>query len=275
MMDYFYLFLAGLGGGFMAGLLGIGGGIFYLLVLPFALTRIGVNDQEIVQYVIANSLFGTLFAALSGSLTQMRNGTFYLRPVLWVSLGAITISLLTINFFVNTPFYSKQVFNIVVIALLVFILWRTLRKSAIAKGKKGGDKGKTPSPRWFMGAGGSGGLVAALSGLGGGAIVVPFLTLILGMDIKKAKSISLGMIFFTSLMITCFNMTEVPRFNVDYYNMGYIVFPIVLPLGMGVVISSPLGVKAAAKMSSRLITILFSIFIFVVILKKAFELIPG
>ncbi|HAA12918.1 MAG TPA: hypothetical protein DCE41_14985 [Cytophagales bacterium] len=273
-MDVLYLILAGLAGGFMAGLLGIGGGIFYLLVLPFALARVGVNDQEMVQYVIANSLFGTLFAALSGSLTQMRNKTFYLKPVLWVSLGAITVSLLTINFFVNTPLYSKQIFNIVVIFLLVFILWRSLRKSAVVGlGNKEGEKPHKPG--WFVGAGGTGGLVAALSGLGGGAIVVPFLTLILGMDIKKAKSISLGMIFFTSLMITCFNMTETPRFDVDYNNLGYIVFPIVIPLGIGVVISSPLGVKAATKMSSRLITLLFSLFIFVVILKKAFELIPG
>lgn len=271
-MDILILVLAGLAGGFMAGLLGIGGGIFYLLVLPYALTAVGVPEAEMVQFTIANSIFGTLFAALSGSITQIRHRTFFLRQVLWVSTGAITLSLLTLHFFVNTPLYSKPIFNTVVIILLVFILWRTLSRSL----QKSPDQGATAevpgTPPLLIGAGGSGGLVAALSGLGGGAIVVPYLTLLLRMDVKKAKSISLGMIFFTSLLMTLFNMTEDPQTTPDAFHLGYIVFPIVVPLGIGVIIASPLGVKAGVRMSSRLITLLFSAFLLVVILKKAYEL---
>ena len=38
-MDQFLLFLAGLAGGFIAGLLGIGGGMVFIIVLPFALLQ--------------------------------------------------------------------------------------------------------------------------------------------------------------------------------------------------------------------------------------------
>lgn len=272
MIDITLLFLAGLAGGLIAGLLGVGGGIFYLLVLPLALSHVGVPESEMVQYTIANSLLGTTFAALSGSLAQIKHKNFFLKPVLWVSVGAIIISTLTLYLFVNTPMYSKEVFNIVVIFLLTFILWRTLRKSAL-KAASGPQEERPATPSWLLGAGGSGGLIAALSGLGGGSIVVPFLNLILKMDIKKAKSISLGMIFFTGLWVTLYNMAEVPAMPFSHGNMGYIVFPVVVPLGLGVIIASPFGVKLSHRLSSRTISILFATFIFVVILKKAIELI--
>jgi uncharacterized membrane protein YfcA len=67
-LDYFFLCLIGLIGGFLAGLIGIGGGVLYILILPYLLIELNYPAAEIVQFTIANSLVGTMFAALSGTL---------------------------------------------------------------------------------------------------------------------------------------------------------------------------------------------------------------
>jgi len=121
-----YLILAGLAGGFIAGLLGVGGGVFYILILPYALASLQVPQQELTQYIIANSLFGAFAAALSGSITLLRYKQIYPKETLLVSLGAGIASLLMLQFVVNTPWYTEKVFLAVVVVLLLFILIRTI-----------------------------------------------------------------------------------------------------------------------------------------------------
>ena len=117
----------------------------------------------------------------------------------------------------------------------------------------------------------SGGL-SSLSGLGGGALLVPILNAALKMDIKKAKSISLVMIVFTSLSMTIVNLTADPT-GIYSYSLGYIVFPIAVPLAGGVIIASPVGVRVGQKVRPGVIKIIFVLFLLVVIVDKIMELI--
>lgn len=88
---YTELILAGLGGGFLAGFLGIGGGIIYILVLPTVLLHVGVPESELAQYVIANSIFGTTVAAFAGSISLLRTKDFYWKEVTLVGMSAVFI----------------------------------------------------------------------------------------------------------------------------------------------------------------------------------------
>jgi uncharacterized membrane protein YfcA len=116
-----------------------------------------------------------------------------------------------------------------------------------------------------------GGAIAATSGLGGGAIIVPLLNVGLKMNIKKAKSISLGVIFLTSMAITVYNLLSNPDQLVGP-GMGYILFPLAIPIAIGVFISTPLGVRMLRRSPAFLISYIFALFIGVVIIKKAFEI---
>jgi uncharacterized membrane protein YfcA len=82
----------------------------------------------------------------------------------------------------------------------------------------------------------------------------------------------LGMILITSLSMTIYNLLETTLFPYEIFRSGYIVYGIVIPLSLGVVISSPLGVYISDKLSSRIITYIFSAFVGIVIIKKIFEL---
>lgn len=266
-MLYVLLFIMGMAGGFLAGLIGIGGGVMYVFVLPYLLNHLGYPPDEMVQLTIANSIFGTFFAALSGNLALLRKKEVYWKQVLPIALAGSVVSLSLLYFFVNTPSYQKTEFNVVVIFLMLFIIWKTLSQVKITRTKD--DEKKTGfGGNTLVGAGA--GAVAALSGLGGGTIIIPVLNTGFHMTMQKAKSISLGVILITSFVLTIMNLGAGKDFGAE--TTGYIVWPLALTLSLGVVLASPFGVMVARKMSGKSISYIFVAFVAVVIVDKLIQL---
>jgi uncharacterized protein len=266
--EFLYLFTAGILGGFIAGLIGIGGGVVYIFIIPVALRYMGVYDGEIAQYTIANSIFAILFASGSANYVLIRLKVFYKKEVIFISLLAILSSILALHFVVNTSWYSVKVFNSIIVLLLMYMLYTTLWSAnkvfvfpliSIKKWKLS----------WL---GMVSGLIAALSGLGGGIVIIPILNSLLKIDIRKASSISSGVIMLTALTMTIFNLFEEPLYKVSNYQVGYIIFPISLTLSLGVVLASPFGVKISRKLPSSTISYIYAVFLIIVILKKIIEL---
>ncbi|WKV12653.1 sulfite exporter TauE/SafE family protein [Marivirga harenae] len=267
---YFLLFLAGLIGGLISGLLGVGGGIIYILILPIAFQFIGIPNQEIAQFTIANSLFGTFFAGLFATYNHYKHGEFYPKQIIIISISSITAGLLSLYFIVNTPFYSVEVFNVVVIVLLGLMLFSTLSN---AKKQVDFQETSVRVKRLLSLTGLSAGLTASLTGLGGGIIIIPFLNQGFKMGVKKAKAISLGVITITSLSMVVFNLFQQPMQAVAVNHTGYILFQVTGPLIVGTLITARIGVKLSRKMKASAVSYLFSAFIVLVIVKKLLELI--
>lgn len=80
--EIFQLLAIGLAAGFLAGLLGIGGGV----VLVPAMVLILAFDQHVAQ---GTSLVVMIPAALTGSYTHHRNGRLVLRDAAWLGAGGI------------------------------------------------------------------------------------------------------------------------------------------------------------------------------------------
>lgn len=266
---YFILFLAGLLGGLLSGLLGVGGGLVYILILPIAFLYIGIPEQEVAQYTIANSLLGTFFAASFATFNHIRNREFYPRAIAIISISSIVAGVLVLNFIVNTPFYSKEVFNVVVILIMMLMLLSTLRNAQ--KQKLFVERVKFVK-RFFSFTGLSAGSVAALTGLGGGIIIIPFLSEGLKMEIRKAKTISLGVIAITSLSMVIFNLFQAPMLPISMPHTGYIIFQVSIPIVLGTLISATFGVKLSRKIPVSTISYLFAAFVLIVIFKKLIEL---
>ena len=239
----------------------------FIIVLPFALLEIGVPESEIVQYTIANSLFGTFFASLSGNITHVRTKTFFLREVLYIGISGAVVSVLFLRYVVNTPYYSKPIFNAFLVVFLTFLL---VRSYFIAEKK--GAQGKTKRNPLIL-SGSLAGAVSALSGLGGGTVVIPMLNNFFRFDVKKAKSISIGMILISTGANVIYNMMATPMYDIQYYNYGYIVMPIAISLSLGVMLAAPVGVLTSLKMSSKNLRLVFAIFVAMIIVDKSIELI--
>lgn len=264
MIDLIWLILAGIGGGILAGLLGIGGGIIYVLVLPYALTKAEVSSELLAQFTIANSIFGVLFASLASNILNIRNHDFYPRESLWVGLPGAFFSILVLATIVSSSWYSISFFYVLLILFLLFMLVSLYVQDKETQKK---DLSKNREARLGF-AGIIGGSLASLTGLGGGAAVVPILTTQLHLDIKMARSISLAMIFITSLTLTAFNLFTFPGISRLPYQSGFIYFPVAIPLTIGVLIGSPIGNRMGRFFSSATIKVLFSILIIVVIIEK-------
>lgn len=263
------LFLSGLLGGFSAGLIGIGGGTIYIFAIPIVLDFLGIPPDNFAAYIVANSLFAMFFASFSGNVVLIKNKQFYTKQVLLISIPAILCALIALIYYVNTPNYSRNIFNFIVIPIMVFMLVKTLVNT---NSKNPLDKKDVSSPYKMVSIGTLGGTLSSLTGLGGGVIMIPLMTNLLKMDIKKAGAISLGVIGFSTLSMSVFNLfTNAPEVTIPY-SMGYILFPVVLPMTAGVIIGSPLGVKAKERLSSKSISYIYALFLLIVIVKKITEI---
>lgn len=265
-MEFFFLVLAGILGGFIAGLVGIGTGIIMLAIIPLVLPQYGVKPDDAVTYTVANTIFATMCSALVNIATVLRQGNMPWKKSIIVGVSATIMAIIVFETFVKSDYYSKTLFNTIVIIMLLVIIYRTIKKLRIERHKpeKGG------SLRLSI-AGGSAGILAALTGLGGGAILMPLLNLWLRMDIIKARNISFVTIFAIATVLSVINLfgnTPDPTVNAQ----GLIIYDLILPLSIGVIIGSPLGVISGNRIKPRTISILFLLLTSLVLMRKLLEL---
>ncbi len=269
MVFYSLLILAGLIGGFLAGFTGVGTGFIMIVVIPFALKEMGFPDEEIVRFTIANTIFATMCSSLVNNIGLIINRNFYLKETLLISVASALSSSFLLLMIVMKPGYTTAKYNVIIIVLLAYIIFRTINKL-----RKSFPKKEKISNFKLVISGLGGGAVAALTGLGGGSIIIPILNLWMRIDIKKAKSIAYGSIFITALFITILNIINDPIISVNYPHLGYLLLPIALPLSIGVIIASPLGLKFGEKIASKYISYIFLSIISIVMIRKIFELFP-
>ena len=266
-MYYLSLFLTGIIGGALGGLLGIGGGIIFVLVLPISLQAVGVPQNELAQFTIANSLFATFFSSLSVNYTLIKDKKVYPRQVFTIGICAALTSLAVLKWVVNTTWYSPLIFNWVLIVMLSYMLARTF---LLARRPDADTDPNSLTSKTLGFVGLISGFVSPLSGLGGGVVVIPLLNSWLRVSMKVANGISLGAIGIVSLSSTLFNLTAKTDFS--YYNQGYIVFPIAIALSLGVMVGSPQGVKLSKKLPTHIISYTFAALMAVILFKKILEI---
>lgn len=268
-MEYLLLFGAGFLGGFLSGLLGIGGGLIYILVLEEVFRYSGISPEFTHQFVIANSFFVMLFSSLAANISLIRAREFYFKQVVVVGFFSVLVATLVQEVFVNTEYYHKSHFNILMLLLVIIIFIKMMirRNSKVSKTVR-----EVKSREYAIG-GVAGGIIATVSGLGGGIITVPMLHSVFKLDYKSSRSISLGVIFLTALFITFLNLVgRAPKSSYDY-TLGYIVFPVSLIMVIGVVVASPIGVLVSRKMKGSTISLIYIIFLLLFFGKKLFDLI--
>ncbi len=258
------ILLGGLGG-LLAGLLGIGGGIIYVLIFDYFLHKMGVPKELIVPSIIANSMFAILFAGISGSYKQWKNKNFFPNEMIITGLAASISSIAFAIIISQGHWYTKEKFTAVFIVLLVLIAVRlfTQRK------KIESPSHSKPSIYALSITGFISGTIAAFSGIGGGVIIVPILTDIIKMPIKKATSISLGVISIMALFTSIYNGVSSAA---NSTGGSLLVFSLAIPVAIGSLIASPIGVSISSKLKPAQIRVILIVFLLVVISKMLLNL---
>lgn len=264
LFDYVLLFALGSLGAFIAGLLGVGGGIIYIPILDYFLTKIGLKNDVLVKAILANSLFTIIFSGSVASYKQYKMKNFFPREILYTAIPGVFTAVIMTYMIKTGTWYSKQAFNYVFGAMLLIIILRMF----LAKSKTTQEEVLEVVPYKFSITGLFTGFITALSGLGGGVIMTPIFTDALKINIRKASSISNGVIPIIAIGIGIYNLSSVaPQILPGWQQVGYIILPVTAPMIAATFIFAPLGVRLSQVTKPHTLRIIFASFISVVFIK--------
>ncbi|MFZ1808712.1 MAG: sulfite exporter TauE/SafE family protein [Cyclobacteriaceae bacterium] len=268
------LFLLGVATGFYSGLLGTGGNIILIPALDLLFVYYGISGTESVKLIIANSLFVTVFLGAVITLKQHRIGNFHLREILSIGIPGM-ISAYAMSEWINSSnWFDKFYFDIIFLTLLILLAVRLLFFKTIERKWEENEKSDFNYGA-FMGVGLLTGCVTSLSGLGGGIVLIPFLTDIMKEPVKKASSVSIGVIMLLAISVTASYLFVNDGQQVEAklpMQIGYISILTIAPILAGILMASSYGVKVAHKTSPLKLRIIFGIIVTLLCIKVAWSL---
>ncbi|WP_413113607.1 sulfite exporter TauE/SafE family protein [Thaumasiovibrio sp. DFM-14] len=197
-MDYFSLLFSfdallklGFGAliGMCLGLTGVGGGV---LIIPILTVFFGMQT---IMAVGTASIISTLVKVNAG-FAHIRAGNVAWRPLRWMLLGAVPMTLFTTTLIIYLvehstvgPMVSVAV-EAAIIAVMLFALVSIYRKYRQANQP---SDAVSRSNSTAVGAGMACGSILGSTGVGGGVMLLPAFNSLLGVDIKKSVGSSVVM----------------------------------------------------------------------------------
>ncbi len=231
------LAVLGVATGFLAGLLGIGGGMVLVPFITLILSHRGVPADLAVKMAIATSMATIIFTSISSVRAHHRRGAVRWDLVRGLAPGIVIGSIVA----------SLGVFTLLKgswLALIfgVFVLFSATQ---MFRNKKPAPARGMPGFAGQLGAGGFIGFLSGLVGAGGGFISVPFMAWCnVPMHSAVATSAALGFpIALTNVagyVISGQSVRELPPAS-----FGFIWLPGLVVIAAASVIMAPLGAKAA------------------------------
>lgn len=273
MPEILILFVAGLIGGFIAGLIGIGGSPAYILVYQEAYLKLlppGSGSDVVVRVIIANSVFSIMVAGLAGTWQQWRKKNLFPSETFLIGIPAALSAVGVTWLLTLTEWYTVDKFSIFFSILLLPLLV----KMFFSKNREEAENGQhQAAPLHYVITGLASGCATALSGIGGGFVVIPVLNGLLRVPVRKTMSVSMGTIALTGLGLTAYNLIlSGEHAGLFPYAAGYICFPVVLPVIAGVLLAAPAGVLAARRLSAAALKTIFLLFSLAAIGRMLFNL---
>ena len=250
--------------GFMAGLLGVGGGIIMVPALYYAFTVLDFDIVTRMHLSVGTSLAIIIPTSIISTKTHMEYDAVDFKMVksfgIFILLGVIAGTFLAVN--LKTP---ALVLFFSIFAFIVGIFFIFVREKLMDNPKKISDLIKNISGVII-------GFISVPLGIGGGSLMVPFMRTF-GYDIRKSIGTAAAVGFLIALsgtltMITggeLINNVTSP-FSLGYINLlGFIVF---VPVTM---IMARVGAKAVYKIDKKILSKIFGTFLIIVSIRSFFE----
>lgn len=233
------LLAMGAGGGFAAGLLGIGGGMVLVPFITMIFTSHGFPPEHIVHMAIATSLATILFTSISSVRAHHKHGAVNWRIVAMLAPGIV------VGAWVG-PWIAKQM-NTTVLSVF-FGIFVAASATQMLVGKKPAGSRELPGTAGMFAAGGVIGVIAGLVGAGGGFLSVPFMTWC-NVRIHNAVATSAALGFPIALAGTLSNIWfGMGTPGLPEYSLGFIYLPALAGIAAASVVMAPVGARAAHRM---------------------------
>lgn len=231
------LLMLGLCTGFLAGLLGIGGGMVMVPFITAILSSQGIAPDLAIKTAIATSMATIMFTSVSSVRAHHQRGA-----VRWDIVRRLTPGIL-----LGAALASLGVFNLLKGSWLAlfFAAFVAFSATQMILNKKPKPSRTLPGSAGMWSAGGVIGFLSGLVGAGGGFVSVPFMSWC-NVVIHQAVATSAALGFPIALANTLgyvgagWHLPDLPSGFV-----GYLYLPALAVIALASVLMAPVGVKAA------------------------------
>ena len=234
-----FIAIYAVGVGTISSMVGIGGGIFNtpLLMILFFLSA---------QVAPATALVAALFLAIASSISYWRQNP---RPIihkvglfLAISTAPGSIIGVALRTMISDDYVLRLIFGVSLMPVAIKMLFAARRKKGdITSELATYDMSSLTDKRLAISLFGGfiGGISAGLLGIGGGAVVVPVLSILMGLPMHAAVATSMFTMMITASAGTAMN-----------YINGFINPYYAISLGIGMVIGAQFGSRLAPRVNS-------------------------
>ena len=250
--------------GFMAGLLGVGGGIIMVPALYYAFTVLDFDIITRMHLAVGTSLAIIIPTSIISTLTHREHDAVDFKMVksfgIFILIGVFFGTFLAIN--LKTP---ALVLFFSIFAFMVGLFFIFLREKLVDNPKQISNLVKNISGILI-------GFISIPLGIGGGSLMVPFMRTF-GYDIRKSigTAAAVGFLIAVTGTITMITGGKIidnvnTPFSLGYINLlGFIVF---VPVTM---IMARLGAKAVYKIDKKILSKIFGTFLILVSIRSFLE----
>ncbi|ASJ09090.1 permease [Thermococcus siculi] len=241
MLSYLFDFITGLGIGFIAGLLGVGGGFLIVPTLVFL--------GEPIHLAIGTSLTCITISALVSAYTHLRKGAVLFRVVLLKEAFSIPFALVGAYLSVMIP---EKVLRIIFAVLLLYLAYSLVKQ----KGKCNPDGEHEIRYRRVPVVGALAGLTSGLLGISGGVLNVPLFHTYVGIPMRYSIGTSSLALFFTALAAA-----------IAHYNLGEVDLYTAALLAPGLIVGARIGAITAHRVEPSTLRKIFAVLLLAIAIK--------
>ena len=260
----FVLGVAAAVAGFLAGLLGVGGGIIMVPALYYAFTVLDFDIITRMHLSVGTSLAIIIPTSIISTKTHMEYDAVDFKMVksfgIFILFGVIAGTFLAVNLKTAALVLFFSIFAFIVGLFFIF-----LREKLLENPKEISDLVKNISGIVI-------GFISVPLGIGGGSLMVPFMRTF-GYDIRKSigTAAAVGFLIAVSGSITMILGGKIidnvsTPFSIGYINLlGFLVF---VPV---TTVMARIGAKAVYKIDKKLLSKIFGTFLIIVSIRSFIE----
>ena len=251
--------------GFLAGLLGIGGGMTLVPLLTILFTRQGFPPEHIVHMAVATATATILFTSVASMREHQRH-----RAILWPVVAALAPGII-VGSLVGPQIVGGMSTAVLSAFFGVFVAAAATNTLLDRKPK---PTRELPGKGGLFAVGGGIGLVSSMVGAGGAFLSVPFMTACnIGIRNCVATSAALGLPIAIAGTIG-FVVAGLGAPGLPPHTIGYVYVPALLAIVAASVLSAPIGARAAHRWPVQKLKRAFAILLYVLaayMLAKSFQ----
>ena len=242
--------------GFIAGLLGIGGGMIIVPVVLWVLQMKGLGGIEHAQHLAVGTSFAIMvFTTFSSVMAQQRKGSVDWAVVRRMAPGMV------VGVIIGSMLAKRLSNEALQIFFIVFVVLVALKTLTDAKPK---PTRSLPGPAGLAAVGSLFGMASSWVGIGGGSLSVPFM-LYCNVPVRTAVGTSAGLAWPIAVagavgyLYSGWNVAGLPEGT-----LGFWYLPAVAVLSVATMLFAPLGVKAAHKLPPEKLKLAFGVLLLVI-----------